>query len=100
MGSGIYERKNHFTYTVYDCRTDMPLVIGGTAKECAADRIEQMAETIAYARTIQAERDAMAAYLKSCGCDTCKHEHCDVDAEPCESCIEGENVPAWEWKGE
>lgn len=36
MGSGIYERKNHFTYTVYDCRTDFPLVIGGTAKECAA----------------------------------------------------------------
>ena len=80
----------------------------------AADRLEQQAETIDYARTIQAEgvwltaelekvkqeRDAMAAYLKSCGCDTCKHEHCDVDAEPCESCMKGKNFPAWEWKGE
>lgn len=36
MGSGEYKRKKHFTYTVYDRRTDMPLVIGGTARECAA----------------------------------------------------------------
>lgn len=36
MGSGKYERTKHFTYTVYDRRTDMPLVIGGTARECAA----------------------------------------------------------------
>ena len=48
MGSGIYERKNHFTYTVYDRRTDMPLVIGGTAKECAA----AMGITLGSFRTI------------------------------------------------
>lgn len=24
------------TYTVYDCRTDFPVVVGGTARECAA----------------------------------------------------------------
>lgn len=36
MPSGQYERKNHFTYTVYDRRTDFPVIIGGTAKECAA----------------------------------------------------------------
>ena len=50
---------------------------------------------------VKTERDAMAAYLKriySCSC--CKHEHCDVDAEPCGSCMEGENFPAWEWEGE
>ena len=31
-------RKNsiHACYTVYDCRTDLPLIIGGTAQECAA----------------------------------------------------------------
>lgn len=70
-------------------------------------QVKQMAQTIDYARAIQAEgvrlkaeRDSMAAYLKSIGCDTCKHEHCDVDAEPCESCMEGENFPAWEWRGE
>ena len=36
MGKGQYVRKKHCTYTVYDRRTDMPLVIGGTARECAA----------------------------------------------------------------
>lgn len=36
MGRGQYERKNLFTYTVYDRRTDMPVIIGGTARECAA----------------------------------------------------------------
>ena len=67
----------------------------------AANRLEQMAETIAYARTIQAERDAMAAYLKNTGgCDNCKHHRCDVDADPCESCMNGEDFPAWEWKGD
>ena len=80
----------------------------------AADRLEQMAESLDYARTIQdegvrltaelekvkAERDAMAAYLKKLGCEACKHRYCDVYAEPCESCMEGKNFPAWEWKGE
>lgn len=81
----------------------------------AANRLEQMAETIDYARTIQAEgvrlkaelekvqaeRDAMAAYLKKInGCGCCKHKHCDVDEEPCESCMEGRNFPAWEWRGD
>ena len=36
MGKGKYERKKHTTYTVYDRRTDMPVIIGGTAMECAA----------------------------------------------------------------
>lgn len=36
MGTGKYERKNHTTYTVYDRRTDMPVIIGGTARQCAA----------------------------------------------------------------
>ena len=31
-----YERKKYPTYTVYDRRTDMPVIIGGTARECAA----------------------------------------------------------------
>ena len=26
----------HYCYTVYDRRTDFPLIIGGTAEECAA----------------------------------------------------------------
>lgn len=26
----------YFCYTVYDRRTDLPLIIGGTARECAA----------------------------------------------------------------
>lgn len=66
----------------------------------AADRIEQMAETIAYARQIQAERDAMAAELKDRDkCFGCKHYYCDPDDEPCDSCRNGENYPAWEWKG-
>ena len=81
----------------------------------AANRLEQMAEAIAYARTIQAEgvrlkaelekvkdeRDALAAYLKKLGgCNNCKHTHCNSDEDPCASCMEGENFPAWEWKGE
>lgn len=36
MPSGQYERKNLFTYTVYNRRTDFPVIISGTAKECAA----------------------------------------------------------------
>ena len=36
MGTDKYERTKHFTYTVYDRRTDMPVIIGGTAMECAA----------------------------------------------------------------
>lgn len=36
MGKGKYERTKHFTYTVYDRRTDMPVIIGGTARQCAA----------------------------------------------------------------
>ena len=36
MAKGKYERKKHFTYTVYDRRTDMPVIISGTAMECAA----------------------------------------------------------------
>lgn len=36
MPSGVYERKKLATYTVYDNRTDFPVVIGGTARECAA----------------------------------------------------------------
>ena len=28
--------KSHACYTVYDRRTDFPLIIGGTARECAA----------------------------------------------------------------
>lgn len=47
------------------------------------------------------ERDSMAAYLKKAGgCNNCKHYHCDVDADPCESCMNGEDFPAWEWKGD
>lgn len=36
MPSGVYERKNHATYTVYNNRTDFPVIIGGTAAQCAA----------------------------------------------------------------
>lgn len=38
MPKGQYERKNHFTYTVYDNRKEYPcpVIIGGTAQECAA----------------------------------------------------------------
>ena len=38
MGKGKYERKTHNTYTVYDNRKDYPcpVIIGGTARECAA----------------------------------------------------------------
>lgn len=66
----------------------------------AADRIEQMAETIEYARQIQAERDAMAAKLKELDqCDSCKHWACDFHEEPCKTCRHLPNLPAWEWKG-
>lgn len=67
----------------------------------AADRIEQMAETIAYARKIQAERDSMAATLKKIyGCGGCAHCNCDFDQEPCNSCRKDGNFPKWVWKGE
>ena len=67
----------------------------------AADRIEQMAETIAYAREIQATYDSMASTLKKLyGCGGCKHCDCDFDQEPCNSCRKDGNLPAWEWKGE
>ena len=67
----------------------------------AADRIEQMAETIAYARQIQAERDAMAAALKKAhGCDGCAHRNCDFDKDPCVSCLKEGNYSKWKWKGE
>lgn len=66
----------------------------------AADRIEQMAETIAYARQIQAERDAMAAALKKAhGCDGCAHRNCDFDKDPCVSCLKEGNYSKWKWKG-
>lgn len=66
----------------------------------AADRIEQMAETIAYARQIQAERDAMAAALKKAhGCDGCAHRNCDFDKDPCVSCLKDGNYSKWTWKG-
>ena len=38
MPKGKYERKHHYTYTVYDNRKEYPcpVIIGGTAPECAA----------------------------------------------------------------
>lgn len=36
MPKGIYERTRRYTYTVYHRRTDLPVIIGGTARECAA----------------------------------------------------------------
>lgn len=36
MPKGRYERTKYCTYTVYHRRTDFPVIIGGTAKECAA----------------------------------------------------------------
>lgn len=33
-GRKMYSETNY--YTVYDRRTDLPLIIGGTARECAA----------------------------------------------------------------
>ena len=38
MPKGKYERKHHYTYTVYDNRKEYPcpVIIGGTAWECAA----------------------------------------------------------------
>lgn len=38
MPKGKYERNHHFTYTVYDNRKEYPcpVIIGGTAPECAA----------------------------------------------------------------
>lgn len=36
MPKGRYERTNYCTYTVYNRRTDFPVIIGGTAQECAA----------------------------------------------------------------
>lgn len=67
----------------------------------AANRIEQMAETISYCRQIQAERDTMAAVLKrDYGCGGCVHCNCDFDQEPCESCRKDGNFPKWVWKGE
>lgn len=92
----------------------------------AADRIEQMSETIDYGRKIQAERDALkidklnlismveqlekiraerdsiVAYIKKggCACNLCKHCACDPDDEPCASCFTGQNYPKWEWEGE
>ena len=32
MPKGIYERTHHCRYTVYDKRTDFPVIIGGTAR--------------------------------------------------------------------
>lgn len=35
MPKGCYERRKHNRYTVYNRKTDMPVMIGGTARECA-----------------------------------------------------------------
>lgn len=67
----------------------------------AAGRIEQMAETIAYAREIQPTYDSMASTLKKLyGCGGCAHCNCDFDQEPCNSCRKDGNFPKWVWKGE
>lgn len=50
---------------------------------------------------VTVERDAMAAELKARGgCDACKYYYFDFNEEPCDSCRNGQNYPAWEWKGE
>lgn len=67
----------------------------------AAERIEQMAETIAYAREIQPTYDSMASTLKKLyGCGGCAHCNCDFDQEPCDSCRKYGDFPKWVWKGE
>lgn len=49
---------------------------------------------------IKAERDSMAAELKRTqGCGGCKHCREDWDAEPCNTCRQDKDFPAWEWKG-
>jgi hypothetical protein len=49
---------------------------------------------------IKADRDAMAAELKrELGCGGCKHCREDWDAEPCNTCRQDKDFPAWEWKG-
>ena len=90
----------------------------------AADRMEAMSETVAFAQTINAERDAlkidkinltamveqlekvkeerdaMAAALKARGgCSVCKYYYFDCSEEPCDSCRQDGNYPKWEWKG-
>lgn len=35
MPKGLYDRKKHNRYTVYRRKTDMPVMICGTARECA-----------------------------------------------------------------
>ena len=68
----------------------------------AADRMEQMSEAIAYARKIQAERDALLVAIREhCECDACKYAELDADEEPCAQC-RGSGGPhdKWEWKGE
>lgn len=93
----------------------------------AADRIEQMAETIAFSREIQAERDSLKVeklnltamveqlekarverdavfeYLKNGhlgnGCTFCKHYFTESDKDPCKPCMAGRGKPNWEWRG-
>lgn len=67
----------------------------------AANRIEQMAETIAYARQIKAERDAAMADIQRC-CATCAL--CSRNNGTGEMCpwyddcnqVDGDH---WEWRG-
>lgn len=77
----------------------------------AADRMDQMAEAIEYARKIKQERDAAVADIESARpCFACKNfrrnngncgggMRCVSEALRCENDGKEYNGPEWEWRG-
>ena len=88
------------------CNADVCYKVQG---ECPYDRIStcvrlMCADTLAFIRQLERERDAAVNDLETMGedrayCDTCLHNNTDHKAEPCSSCMSGYLINNWQWRG-
>ena len=72
---------------------------GRDCEECDSDGIQTLkADALAYIKQLEERNNLMLIQMRGdCGC--CKHQEVEFGYEPCHSCIEDPDRPAWEYEG-
>lgn len=72
---------------------------GRDCEECDSDGIQRLkADALALINRLEEENMCLKIQMRGdCGC--CKHKEVEFGFEPCDSCIDKPDRPAWEYEG-
>ena len=72
---------------------------GRDCEECDGDGIQRLkADALALIERLEEENMCMRIQMRG-DCGVCKHQEVEFGFEPCDSCIDKLDHPAWEYEG-